>query len=450
MAGEDKKNSNNRSGEAITNGTTNQPLNTKVEAIINNLIINIFFDGTGNNLTNTHERLKGTNKHKGTSYENFYTNVALLYMSANKSNKMEKLYIEGSGTRNSGKDDLGGLGMGTGPTGIGGKTEKALSQIKELVERNNATSLTLNMFGFSRGSAFARYFCNLVKNDNLLKTSSININSKDITINFLGLYDTVASIHAPIAHKKNVSQYKLNIGKNLGIKRFVHLTAENEYRSNFRVVTIDQAIKDGIGYECSLPGAHADIGGAYNPSSPEEEYFISCWNNSDVIYDGEIHWSWFAKKGYYRGIPNDKNNNLKIKINGNSKVVTASRIVLNNYQYISFKSMRDIAIAWTSCPFNLNNSFVTNGLNSVKNTPILNAFNSYVEKNITNKAKNKKNIGSFSLTTANAVAEKIISPDQAQALYQQFIHNSLRPEKIPYKGVEQKNNKEPMRGKYIG
>lgn len=77
-----------------------------------NVVFNMFFDGTMNNMANTGERIKNSSVYddksnkEDDSYTNFYSNVALLYM--NNDVKAEediiKIYTEGIGTADKKKD----------------------------------------------------------------------------------------------------------------------------------------------------------------------------------------------------------------------------------------------------------------------------------------------------------------------------------------------------------
>ena len=94
------------------------------------LTASIFFDGTGNNRTNTTIRLDNVGAtyvvvegHKvamKNSYVCYYSNVAVMeYMNKIKDNATEvSYYVEGIGTQDGLDDDNLGSGFGAGPTGI--------------------------------------------------------------------------------------------------------------------------------------------------------------------------------------------------------------------------------------------------------------------------------------------------------------------------------------------
>ncbi|WP_419146400.1 phospholipase effector Tle1 domain-containing protein [Leclercia adecarboxylata] len=97
-------------------------------------------------------------------------------------------------------------------------------------------------------------------------------------VRFLGIFDTVAAIGGisnffDINGRSN-PRVKLELRPSVAKKVF-HITAMNEYRYNFSLNSIQ-----GMWPELSLPGAHSDIGGGYNPvGSPMQEnesLFLSC------------------------------------------------------------------------------------------------------------------------------------------------------------------------------
>ena len=103
----------------------------------------IFFDGTGNNLNNTTQRLIAQKKvdargltatgsyqrlGKNASYQSFYSNVALLYFMNTKQESAKReisIYVEGIGTEDDGIDDDIGNGFGTGMSGLTSKVNRA-------------------------------------------------------------------------------------------------------------------------------------------------------------------------------------------------------------------------------------------------------------------------------------------------------------------------------------
>lgn len=128
--------------------------------------------------------------------------------------------------------------------------------------------VNLSVFGFSRGAAEARTFCNWM--NDLCKTSGKGLTFFGVPMRFqfLGLFDTVASVG--LANSSPIP----NDGGFMGwadgtmelpsvIERCVHYTAAHEIRKSFPLSTARKS-------ECAVqefiyPGAHSDVGGGYAP-----------------------------------------------------------------------------------------------------------------------------------------------------------------------------------------
>ena len=328
-----------------------QPENTII------LYIGMFFDGTGNNRFNSeslyYTKVKGNNdriksseiptqlsftltpekiKEKDISkinisnrdsYWNPYSNIVKLHdlykekSEAKGKTHIIKQYVEGIGTEKYKEDSVGGSSMGRGDTGIIAKVERG---IKDLVKEKIATlpkdkkiyKIVFDVFGFSRGAAAARHFCNEVKKpayyvtrtkrdpyDKYDRNARILTDEKDlvkhaggilgtelnkiglkpyketynnIEIRFLGLFDTVVSDLVvkenigykltpffngiPIIAQEYLEDIKTNIS-GLGIKKVFQIVANDEWRANFAYTPTED------GYTLYMLGAHSDIGGGY-------------------------------------------------------------------------------------------------------------------------------------------------------------------------------------------
>ncbi|WP_298508215.1 DUF2235 domain-containing protein [uncultured Kordia sp.] len=167
--------------------------------------VGVFFDGTGNNGFNsdaiyytkklplTQEDIK-TEEHKGfdvetdTSYWNPYSNVKLLHdlyeqsdLDFTRTNRQDPhhylqfpIYVEGIGTLRDKEDDLFGSGLGEGSRGVIARVNLACQFISDRIRNEfdklidihkkslHLESLQFDVFGFSRGAAAARHFCNEV------------------------------------------------------------------------------------------------------------------------------------------------------------------------------------------------------------------------------------------------------------------------------------------------
>ena len=328
-----------------------QPENTII------LYIGMFFDGTGNNHFNSeslyYTKVKGNNdriksseippqlsfthtpeniKEKDISkinisnrdsYWNPYSNIVKLYdlykekSEAKGKTHIIKQYVEGIGTEKYKEDSVGGSSIGRGDTGIIAKVERG---IKDLVKEKIAPlpkdkkiyKIVFDVFGFSRGAAAARHFCNEVKKpayyvtrikrdpyDKYDTKGRILTDEKDlvkhaggilgaelnkiglkpyeetynnIEIRFLGLFDTVVSDLVvkenigykltpffngiPIIAQEYLEDIKTNIS-GLGIKKVFQIRANDEWRANFAYTPTED------GYTLHMLGAHSDIGGGY-------------------------------------------------------------------------------------------------------------------------------------------------------------------------------------------
>ncbi|CAM3749276.1 DUF2235 domain-containing protein [Flavobacterium gelidilacus] len=284
-----------------------------------NVRLNLFFDGTQNNKTNTearstnsknHATYKKTGNKNDDSYENDYTNVARLFDAINPDAENQvAVYIEGIGTEDLKKDTkFPGVATGMGDTGTKAKVTKgcldsAIQMKKKGFASKEIDYLYVNVYGFSRGAAAARHFLHVANktakygrkkkiddkntkyhifpdyffNDTIHQfditvenTSFIDkygyfgaclvyqgMKIKKIIYNFVGIYDTVAS--DGFYHGNDVRDLKLN---SVSKANYVyHIASEDEYRENFDLSNINSCGLSGL--EIKLPGVHSDIGGSY-------------------------------------------------------------------------------------------------------------------------------------------------------------------------------------------
>ncbi|CAN7691638.1 T6SS phospholipase effector Tle1-like catalytic domain-containing protein [Paraburkholderia terricola] len=135
----------------------------------------------------------------------------------------------------------------------------------------------INVFGFSRGAAEARSFVSRLIN--VWAPGGKIANEFDYTVNFLGLFDTVASVGPPDStrvavslnmldgHWEWTSNGQLNIPNQ--VRRCAHFFSIHEQRMSFPLDTI----RMGSAYpgqedrllEVPYPGVHSDVGGGYPP-----------------------------------------------------------------------------------------------------------------------------------------------------------------------------------------
>lgn len=335
-----------------------------------NLYVGMFFDGTGNNMGNSDSMyytklqngmIKSKDipqeaKHTVTiqengktvtktidvtdrdSYWNPYSNVAKLFQlyQEEKNEKKDsvlgnhiilKQYVEGIGTKEGEPDDILGSGLARGSWGILGRVEEGIEkvvkeQIKNNVKGKKVNKIVFDVFGFSRGAAAARHFCNEVKEKAKIQAKRIrdpydprgiilsptetevvkhaggylgkvlaknNIaplgETYTIEIRFLGVFDTVVSdmvVKDNLGYKASIvfgllpAIFQLSLDKvrtnlsGLGIQSVFHIVANDEWRENFAITPSE------VGYTVKLIGAHSDIGGGYaelDEYGPVVDYF---------------------------------------------------------------------------------------------------------------------------------------------------------------------------------
>lgn len=284
------------------------------------LWFNFFFDGTGNN----RDADLGTLEH---------SNVVRLFRAMpidNPVTGLYSIYVPGIGTYFKEVGDNGGSIWGNG-LGAEGQTrlDWALKQFDEklaphLARACNASNriieINIAAFGFSRGATQARAFirdliaqrCNKVGAGLQLKEGKC-----PLRIRFMGLFDTVASVGAPMSANNlravrtdridggNIARYAISaviqrspppqlravdiafgapgadpapgIADGHGswanglqippaVELAVHYVAAHEIRNSFPVDSVcDGGRKPGNCKEMVYPGVHSDVGGGYRP-----------------------------------------------------------------------------------------------------------------------------------------------------------------------------------------
>ena len=374
ISGKAPQSNNKLQGKATTNGETG----SQKKVYVDTFTINVFFDGTKNNLYNIEHRKKNPQMYKGketaSSYESYFndhSNVSYLYQARKQVTNVGWAYIEGIGT---GADDINGLerrnrylkmkgkpllertyytdsimgfAYGSGPTGITSRVRQSFEKIQTMVSDDLGdripTILVLNVFGFSRGAAAARHFVHTVKTQ---PRSFIgwNLTRERIIVNFVGLFDTVSSYSAvgsisperTGAFDTDTKELHLNFERGYASKVF-HLTAADEYRLYFSLTNINSAIRHGFGMEVAISGAHADVGGSY--ASAVQKSFPVRENVPGMK-------NWFQNQGFFK--ENDinwlKSRTYQTEMGAieTPETMTATRkhIIPNDYARVAFKIMR--------------------------------------------------------------------------------------------------------------
>ncbi|WP_160136480.1 phospholipase effector Tle1 domain-containing protein [Chryseobacterium sp. c4a] len=314
--------SGKESGVSYNKAKTIHPNDSPVNLL--EVSLNLFFDGTQNNKTNTDlGKDYEESNHDDDSYTNDYSNVARGFDAVDPTVEHQiRVYIEGIGTKD-GESEMHffgnvpntGILFGTDGRGVRAKVTKGCVEAGKKLAKYTQKDihLKINVFGFSRGATAARHFLHIATNRaRILKGSSKDgmaippheaegkrikvrldddlvlnygyfgaclidnkVVPKKITFNFAGLYDTVAS-YGMNHREKSVAGIPIIHGdtKQLGLDAVkksyftLQIAADNEYRDNFDLTNIDSTGVKGLQF--ILPGVHSDIGGCYVNQNEEK------------------------------------------------------------------------------------------------------------------------------------------------------------------------------------
>jgi len=355
----------NKVNERSTDGVVfGEPEKSVVKEDLVDVVVGIFFDGTGNNRKNIDSRIAVNSTYTeklgwkwkwqdNTSYENDRTNVDHLEKMYKKETLYYSIYTEGIGTTNDEYDSVVEMGTGMGSTGIRGKVRDCCEELVKTIKsatNKNINQLTVDVFGFSRGAAAARNFVHeitkpaykalpgphgILMDDDGRAVSQPDLPARGhfglkmqkklkinfVKIRFAGLYDTVSAYG--LKHSDDVTQLNLNaINK---ASKIVHLTAADEHREKFELTSVT------TGTELSLPGVHSDIGGSYRDnitesvSLAEELFTVNNWREKVLAEKARL-----IEQGWYRD--NQMTNDQPYKLIGN-------RLLSNKYSLIPLHLM---------------------------------------------------------------------------------------------------------------
>lgn len=265
------------------------------------ITISVFFDGTFNNAFNVSDaRDDDGAEHATPSYTGSYTNVRRLWSlhkdggdnipndCGDPDTAFAAIYIDGIGTDAGQPDDkIGGGATAGGDFGIAAKLDEASVEMRSALQQYGAIEdyreITVNCFGFSRGAATARVFCNMLAESGM----------PNLTIKFLGLFDSVGSIGVPgnntqrelgdevldaycntvgyfnpaCEYREEGPTYDLNVRASTAETVF-QICAFDEFRLFYPV----SSILPGHGTEVWMAGCHGDIGGAEADDVVREVY----------------------------------------------------------------------------------------------------------------------------------------------------------------------------------
>ena len=245
------------------------------------LEVGVFFDGTLNNRFN----VALNNRDDQQSYTNALSNPALLWRYYKHGSEYDvrnscggvdrtfrSIYVEGPGSTRGEDDSAIGYATGMGATGVEARVlegfRNLLRQIGLAGGAPNIRKVVLDVFGFSRGAAGARYFVNCIRARRIRYdpwgigdfTETLP-EGLEVEIRFLGIFDTVAAIGDARDDDNDPVNVHLKTAQVTG--QIYHLVASDEYRVNFRL----NRNWEGGGEYFHLPGAHSDIGGGYRDAS---------------------------------------------------------------------------------------------------------------------------------------------------------------------------------------
>jgi hypothetical protein len=285
-------------GESVTAGS-GSGTSGSTSSRTRTLEIGFFFDGTLNNLANAEGRGEG-------SYADAPSNVALLsrlYSTATgtgddgSERHRRPVYVEGIGTISGRPDDVVDAALGTGNTGVSARVHWACQQLARAARARDYAEIIVDAFGFSRGSAAARYFVNCVNRGSFepVRTGFLTDDEPvplgrvvlpSCYVRFLGIFDSVAAIGTPEdgGDPSDANNADVNVHLHDGSAEAVyHLIAGDEHRRNFALNSILDA--NGRpptgGQERALPGAHSDVGGGYRGTGET----LQCVRPSAGYYD---------------------------------------------------------------------------------------------------------------------------------------------------------------------
>ncbi|WP_313085747.1 PAAR domain-containing protein [Pseudomonas sp.] len=291
------------------------------------LRIGVFFDGTGNNAGNSaigarcrgsafglgeweaHSIAQRCERHHldpDSSYGNAVSNIWQLYNLYPEDPVAKELsdgltaflpiYITGAGTDTGEPDSLlPGMALGQGATGVMAKVDEGFelfAQALNRFEEENPAALLcrleLDIFGFSRGAAAARHFANQILAceqgplGDLRRAGKLGQAPgfdwrKDVLINFIGLFDTVAAIGGWDDRANPADDRNKGIDLHLApdaARQVVQLVARDEFRYNFALNRVAPPHREIV-----LPGAHSDLGGGYPEEMRERIYLMRPHSN---------------------------------------------------------------------------------------------------------------------------------------------------------------------------
>ena len=177
-----------------------------------------------------------------------------------------------------------------------GKQQSFADVNKALGRHRLIKQINISIYGFSRGAALARAFCNQWLWECKESRGQLSYEGYPIRFVFLGLFDTVASFGLPATNTANTLTYGGFKGRDLvvddRVERCVHFVAAHELRFSFPVDLIrrDGALT-GNWLEKTYPGVHSDVGGGYEPKEQGMDNNYARIPMRDMMREGQLHGS---------------------------------------------------------------------------------------------------------------------------------------------------------------
>lgn len=174
----------------------------------------------------------------------------------------------------------------------------------------------INVIGFSRGAAGARVFVNKLVNK-WARNGRIGYQSGkyalNYAVNFVGLFDTVASVGPPDSiraavdigtfdgHFAFASDGRLNIPKE--VRYCYHAFSIHEQRMSFPLdsIRVGEHYGTGVREEVAYPGVHSDVGGGYAPNEQGKGRTARSGDDSHKLSQIPLHDMYLKAASY--GVP---------------------------------------------------------------------------------------------------------------------------------------------------
>ncbi|RSZ59634.1 DUF2235 domain-containing protein [Massilia atriviolacea] len=157
------------------------------------------------------------------------------------------------------------------------KLRPFMTQLKGILlsSKPTVTQYNVSVYGFSRGAAEARVFCQWFYRLCEKNGDEYTFAGVPVRIYFLGIFDTVAAVGPTSGDivMDNIASGKFGWAKgNLrihpAIERCVHFVASHEVRASFPLDSVRYLGKYPANcFEVVYPGVHSDVGGGYSPGA---------------------------------------------------------------------------------------------------------------------------------------------------------------------------------------